>query len=142
MSCYATFFIDKKDTDIEKLNESESRIDIFSYSVRNDLGSALFDFLPFDQYIEVTQDIINKVNSLISEQREYAKDNINKAEKVFKNMTSSLLEAQDAYNCLIEAQEDLELVNYIDNRMQGVSDIFDSIRYDDKSPYKMYAVVG
>lgn len=142
MSCYATFFIDKKDIDIEKLSESESRIDIFSYSVRNDLGSALFDFLPFDQYIEVTQDILNKVNSHISEQREYAKDNINKAEKVFKNMTNSLLEAQDAYDCLIEAQEDLELVNYIDNRMQGVSDIFDSIRYDDKSPYKMYAVVG
>lgn len=142
MSCYATFFIDKKDIDIEKLSESESRIDIFSYSVRNDLGSALFDFLPFDQYIEVTQDILNKVNSIILEQREYAKDNINKAEKVFKNMTNSLLEAQDAYDCLIEAQEDLELVNYIDNRMQGVSDIFDSIRYDDKSPYKMYAVVG
>lgn len=142
MSCYATFFIDKKDIDIEKLSESESRIDIFSYSVRNDLGSALFDFLPFDQYIEVTQDILNKVNSLILEQREYAKDNINKAEKVFKNMTSSLLEAQDAYDCLIEAQEDLELVNYIDNRMQGVSDIFDFIKYNDKSPYKMYAVVG
>lgn len=142
MSCYATFFIDKKDIDIEKLSESESRIDIFSYSVRNDLGSALFDFLPSDQCTEVTQDILNKVNSRISEQREYAKDNINKAEKVFKNMTSSLLEAQDAYDCLIEAQEDLELVNYIDNRMQGVSDIFDSIKYDDKSPYKMYAVVG
>lgn len=142
MSCYATFFIDKKDTVIENLDESESRIDIFSYSVRNTLGSTLFDFLPFDQYEELTQDVLNKVNSNISEQREYAKDNINRAEKVFKNMTSSLTEAQDAYDCLLEAQEDLDLINYIENRMQGVSDIFDSIKYDNKSPYKMYIIVG
>lgn len=142
MSCYATFFIDKKDTVIENLDESESRIDIFSYSVRNTLGSTLFDFLPFDQYKELTQDVLNKVNSNISEQREYAKDNINRAEKVFKNMTSSLTEAQDAYDCLLEAQEDLDLINYIENRMQGVSDIFDSIKYDNKSPYKMYIIVG